>query len=122
MRARTQMAALCLILLLAGGAQANDSLNVRRVGQCATPGLTWRVAVSDSVAYVTVPQNGLSIISVSDPAHPETLGHYDTPKLAMDVAVCGNYAYMAIRPACHFGFRPGESEGSRMLRYVAQHL
>jgi hypothetical protein len=95
MGARTQMAALCLVLLLAGGAQANDSLNVRRVGQCATPGEAVDVAVSDTLVYVTDRQYGLRVISVSDPANPQDVGHFDTLRSAQGVALSDDYVYVA---------------------------
>ena len=37
----------------------------------------------------------MRVISVADPEHPEELGYYDTFGTAMDVAVSGDYAYVA---------------------------
>ena len=38
---------------------------------------------------------GLRVISVSDPANPTEVGHYQMPGSAVDVAVAGDYAYVA---------------------------
>jgi hypothetical protein len=38
---------------------------------------------------------GLSIIEISDPTSPALIGTYDTPGLAQNVLVSGNYAYIA---------------------------
>ena len=96
MRARTVIIALCLVLLLAGAAQANDSLNVRRVGQDTTVALAWDVVVGDTLAYVTDYSNGrLCVISVSDPANPKDVGHYDTLSWPEGVALSGDYVFAA---------------------------
>jgi len=85
----------CLSLLLVGVAPAADSLNVRFVGGCDTPGTGFGVTVSGDHAYVADYDAGLRVISVSDPAHPVEVGYYDTPGIALGVAVAGNYAYVA---------------------------
>jgi len=76
---RAPVAVVCLSLLLAGVAPAQDSLNVRFVGYYDTPGSAQGVAVSGAYAYVADYDGGLRIISVSDPAHPAEVGYYDTP-------------------------------------------
>jgi hypothetical protein len=86
--------ALVALALTATVAQA-DSLNVRLVGSCDTPGQAGGVAVSGNYAYVADDSAGLRVISVSDPAHPVEVGYYDTPGVASSVAVAGNYAYVA---------------------------
>ncbi len=85
--------AFCFGLLLVGAAQA-DSLNVRLIGDCRTPGLAQAVAVSGGYAFVADWSTGLRVISVADPAHPTEVGHLDTPDSAERIAVSGNYAYV----------------------------
>jgi hypothetical protein len=72
-----------------------DSLNVRLVGSCDTPGSALRVVVAGNYAYVADYTAGLRIISVSDPTHPTEVGYCNTPGDASGVAVAGNYAYVA---------------------------
>ena len=85
----------CLSLLLVGVAPAADSLKVRTVGHCDTPGTANGVVASGDSAYVAADTSGLRIISVVDPAHPVEVGHYDTPGEAWGVAVSGHFAYVA---------------------------
>ena len=51
--------------------------------------------MSGHYAYVAVGGAGLEVIDVSDPANPRRVGSYDTPGGAVDVAVSGDYAYVA---------------------------
>jgi hypothetical protein len=81
-------------LLLASPTQANDSLNVRFIGSCDTPGDARGLAVSGSYAYVADWNAGLRVISVADPTHPAEVGHFEGPDSAVGVAVSGNYAYV----------------------------
>jgi len=53
------------------------------------------IAISGTYAYIADGDNGLSIVNVSDPAHPALAGSCDTPGTAQDVAVSGSFAYMA---------------------------
>ena len=53
------------------------------------------MAVAGNYAYVADEDDGLRVISVSDPAHPVEVGYYGTPGWALGVAVAGNYAYVA---------------------------
>jgi hypothetical protein len=55
------------------------------------------VAVSGSYAYVADWDAGLRVVDVSDLAHPQEEGFYDTPGSAWSVAVSGSYAYVADR-------------------------
>jgi len=55
--------------------------------------------VVGNYAYVADGSSGLRVISVSDPAHPQEVGYYNTPGSADGVAVVGNYAYVADRGA-----------------------
>ncbi|HTW90614.1 MAG TPA: hypothetical protein VMH22_02795 [bacterium] len=83
-----------LSLLLVGMARA-DSLGVRLVGHCDTPGSASDVAVAGSYAYVADWNSGLRVITVADPAHPAEVGSVDTPSQAGWVAASGSYAYVA---------------------------
>ena len=78
--------------------------NPTEVGACDTPGYAVGVAVAANYAYVAEHPawdgsqwvgGGLRIINVADPAAPTEAGFYDTPGYARDVAVAGNYAYVA---------------------------
>jgi hypothetical protein len=53
------------------------------------------VAVVENYAYLADGGDGLRIIDVADPAHPAESGSYATPGYAQDVALAGNYAYLA---------------------------
>jgi hypothetical protein len=92
---RASVFVLSLSLLLAGVSRAQDSLNVRLIGSCDTPGWASDVALNGDYAYVADYAAGLRIISVADPAHPVEVGHCHTPAEAFDVAVNGDYAYVA---------------------------
>jgi len=86
--------ALCLVLLLVTAAQAADSLNVRLIGNCDTPGLAMGVAVRGDCAFVADWSSGLRVITVADPAHPTEVGHSDGPDSALALVVSGGYAYV----------------------------
>ena len=90
----TALFAFCFGLLLVSAAQANDSLNIRFVGSCTTPGDARGLAVSGSYAYVADWNAGLRVISLADPAHPVEVGHFDGPDSATAVAISGNFAYI----------------------------
>jgi len=53
------------------------------------------LAVSGSYAYVGCDSEGLRIISVADPTHPEDVAHCDMPGITHDVRVVGDYLYVA---------------------------
>jgi hypothetical protein len=58
-----------------------------------TPGFGSGVAVQGSYAYVA--GGGLQIINVSDPAHPTEVSFYNIFYYAVDVALAGDYAFVA---------------------------
>jgi hypothetical protein len=85
-----------LLLSSAFSAFAQDSLHVRRLGSCVTPGFAWAVAVSGNYAYVADGNDGgLRVVNITNPVAPVEAGFYDTPGGAYGVAVSGNYAYVA---------------------------
>ena len=47
-------------------------------------------------------------LDVNDPTHPTEAGRYGAPSTAMDVAVAGRYAYVALTPAQTLGSCPTE--------------
>jgi hypothetical protein len=53
------------------------------------------VAVSSGYAYVASRHGGLHVIDVSTPSFPERVGYVQMPGGAFDVAVSGDYAYVA---------------------------
>jgi hypothetical protein len=106
----TSVFAISLGLLLAGIALA-DSLNVRRVGNCSTPGWALGVEVEGNYAYVADHVHGMRVISIQDPAHPTEVGHCDQLERARsqgpsynlgrayNLAVAGNFACVAAHSA-----------------------
>jgi hypothetical protein len=61
------------------------------VSDYQVPGMVYSVAVSGTYAYVG--WGKLSIVDVSKPAYPQEVSTYDA--LALDVAVAGDYVYVA---------------------------
>lgn len=61
----------------------------------AAPGQAIAVDVAGSYAYIADGEDGLRIINVSDPAHPNETGSFKTPGRAVDARVKGNTAYIA---------------------------
>ncbi len=53
------------------------------------------IYVTGGLAYVSERSIGMEIINVSNPSNPQNVSNYDTPGLAYDIAVGGNYAYVA---------------------------
>ena len=79
----------------------SDPETPREIGSCNVPDRPWNVTVRGGYAFVADHyEGGLRIIDVSNPAAPFEIGHYPpTPPVsgyyARDVAVSGNYAYVA---------------------------
>jgi len=72
-----------------------DSLNVRFVGRCDTPGYAWDVAVSGSYAYVADYYRGLRVIDVSDASSPHEVAACDSALNAVHVTVVDSFVYVA---------------------------
>jgi hypothetical protein len=72
-----------------------DSLNVRFVGRCDTPGYAWDVAVSGSYAYVADYYRGLRVIDVSNASSPHEVGACDSALNAVHVTVADSIVYVA---------------------------
>lgn len=53
------------------------------------------IAVSGSLAYVAASDQGLRVLDIADPRHPQEIGSVDTAGRARDVAVSGTHAYVA---------------------------
>ncbi len=53
------------------------------------------IYVTGGLAYVSEGTIGMEIINVSNPSTPQSVFTYDTPGYAYDVAVGGNYAFVA---------------------------
>jgi len=81
-----------LVSALVGIAQA-DSLNVRFIGGIDTD-QAWCVEVSGDYAYVADYSSGLRVISVADPAHPDTVGRCNSLGRTHGVAASEGYAYV----------------------------
>lgn len=74
------------------------------IGFYGTPDAALDVAVVGSIAYIAetfseddnpLERGGLRIVDVSDPAAPKEIISYDALEFANDVAVAGDYAYVA---------------------------
>ena len=81
-----------------------DGLRVIDVSEPSSPTEVGVLAIRDEIsdlsgsyAYLTDGSNGFRIIDIGTPSNPVEAGSYDTPGLAMDVAVSGSYAYVADR-------------------------
>jgi hypothetical protein len=68
------------------------------VSSLSLPGTAWNVDVNGSRAYIAAADQGVRIINVNDPLHPEELGSIVLPQYARDVKVAGSYAYVASSP------------------------
>ncbi|TKJ41071.1 hypothetical protein CEE37_05235 [candidate division LCP-89 bacterium B3_LCP] len=83
-----------IILLLAGGLYAQDSLNVTMISRIYAHWLSTKdVAVSGDYAYVA--STGLRVVDISIPNRPVETGHCLTPNYCYDVVINGDYAYVA---------------------------
>jgi hypothetical protein len=72
----------------------SDPLRPVQVGQCATIGRAWSVAVQGRHAYVGE-DHALSVVDISRPANPAVIGTCSTPGPIADVAVSGTLGYAA---------------------------
>ena len=81
-----------------------DPANPRTVGYCRTRegsgpvvahGQYVGVALSDNRAYVADATGGMQIIDISDPSNPRRIGGFSTSGRSTDVAVSGNYVFVA---------------------------
>ncbi len=89
------------------GALIIDSLTVTEITglQSSTPmivgapagwsGAGTRIAVSGDHVFVAKGMGGVQSVDVSDPENPVLRGTYDTPGTAYDIAIDGDYAYVA---------------------------
>jgi hypothetical protein len=91
---RAFLFAVSLGLLMVGVSVAADSLKVRLVGSCDTPGYAHDAVLMSNYVFVADGDLGLRVISVANPTHPVEVGHTDTPG-GGDVAVIGDCAYVA---------------------------
>ena len=56
------------------------------------------VAIGGKFAYVAAGGGGLRVVDISDPAHPNEVGHWTSPGYAEGVAVAGGVVYLADGP------------------------
>jgi len=75
----------------------SDPTNPRRIGSFDTSGYA-RLAAVGNFIYVADGRVGLQIIDISNPASPQRVGNYHAGRDVVDVAVRGNYAYLAEAP------------------------
>jgi hypothetical protein len=91
---RTPVLTFCLCTVLAGVAPAADSMYVRLVGRFDFPVTALGVALGRGHVYVAG-FGVLSVISVTDPAHPVEVGRCSTVVYATGVDVAGDFAFVA---------------------------
>jgi hypothetical protein len=72
----------------------SDPANPRRVGRIFMPNLIDNMYLSGQYAYLTVDNQGLKLINISNPTAPIEVGSYTTSLDNYDVVVVGNYAYL----------------------------
>lgn len=53
------------------------------------------VVLQDTIVYLATGNGGVMQINVSDPSSPDTIKAYDTPRLAMDLAIKDTLVYVA---------------------------
>jgi len=78
-----------------------DPSNPAIVGNCNLPYFNWRLAVSDTIAYLTARDGSpdydgyLHIVNIADPGAPYLLNTFPIPEdYPRDVAVMGDYVYV----------------------------
>jgi hypothetical protein len=82
------------LVLGAGEARAQDSLNVERLGSIQMS--AYQVAVSGNYAYVAAGDSGLRVVNVSDPTQPREVGHCDLRYPALDVQIGSEWVFVWI--------------------------
>ncbi|MCX6640407.1 MAG: hypothetical protein NTW14_08010 [bacterium] len=88
--------AVAVLLLLVGLAQAQDSLNVTKVGEIFIANAALNgIAISGNYAYAADYNYGLRVINVSNPASPWEEGNCTLPGNAYKLVVCGDRVYIA---------------------------
>ena len=67
-----------------------------RVGELSIPDYDFVLSLTVSGSYAFAPSHdaGLRLIDISDPGNPQNMGSVETPGMAVEVAVAGNYAYL----------------------------
>ena len=85
-----------LILVLSVNVSAQEASGIELLGQVYTYwSEAYGVTIVDDIAYLATTQTGLQIIDVSNPTQPRLLGTYDSPGETREIAVSGEYAYLA---------------------------
>jgi hypothetical protein len=83
------------VLLLTASVQAQDSLNVERIGQVTLWDLANAIEIVDDLAYVADYAAGLQIVDVSNPEEAERLSWCNIPCVAHSLDIVGIYTYVA---------------------------
>lgn len=80
-----------------GGLRVFDISDIRPLpaGQCPTPINAYGVDVDGNYAYAVTFDSKLQVVDISNPTEPAVEGTYDGTGRWHDVAVAGNYAYVA---------------------------
>ncbi|OPY19437.1 MAG: LVIVD repeat protein [Methanomethylovorans sp. PtaU1.Bin093] len=73
----------------------SDVSNPSEVGRVIIPSRVDEVVLSENYAFITGYENGLFVVDITDPSVPKLVGSYDTQG-ADNIAVSGNYAYIAV--------------------------
>ncbi|WP_292350639.1 PGF-pre-PGF domain-containing protein [Methanomethylovorans sp. PtaU1.Bin093] len=73
----------------------SDVAALSEVGRVSSVSEIYGIAVSGDHACIANGENGIAVVDVSVPSSPTIMGSYDTDGFARDVAISGNYAYVA---------------------------
>ncbi len=73
----------------------SDVAALSEVGRVSSVSEIYGIAVSGDHACIANGENGIAMVDISNPSSPTILGSYDTDGFARDVAMSGNYAYVA---------------------------
>lgn len=84
------------ILLSFGSSMAQDSLNISMLGSLYNNwDLSADLFIVDTLVFIATTGSGLRILDIRNPGSLNELGFCYTPSNAYDVAVAGEYAYIA---------------------------
>ena len=73
----------------------SDPTNPWRTGYCDDIGVGEGISVSNGFAYIATQSWGINIVQVTDPEYPTLVSQYENEGNVHDVAVSGDYAYVA---------------------------
>ncbi|MBN1298676.1 MAG: hypothetical protein JW997_03200 [Actinobacteria bacterium] len=69
--------------------------NLKNLGKCKIPGGAWEIDIKDDFLLVSNNEGGVSVINISDVNNPAITTSISTNGNSYDIAVDGNYGYIA---------------------------